>query len=315
MSARASTMSNVPHCTSCCNARLFAAFVISFIARGLYSHTNHKICYSAVSSGGIVLTLPGFAVSECMLGCQSRGHTVDPPDLCCGPPVSAALELSNKTMLTGSLKLVWAIFQALFIGFVQTLGSDLWLRLDRRARAQRLAMMEDITHTIYSKGLLTANWTARDTSNPISLSFVHTLEPNTAYDQYNYIGVGCYRGAHWPWYLRGPKWIWTIPFVPIFAFLLALWNLQAFKSKKDVKNILIMVTFGCVSFAGESLGSNQRKPLEFMHSPQQTRSERPMSMGQSAAYSELLQSASLAVHIHGYVTDTRLQPWCPVSCF
>jgi hypothetical protein len=47
--------------------RLFAAFAISFIARGLYSHTNHKICYSAVSSGGIVLTLPGFAVSECMV--------------------------------------------------------------------------------------------------------------------------------------------------------------------------------------------------------------------------------------------------------
>lgn len=190
-----------------------------------------------------------------------RGRTVDPPDLCYGPQVSAALELSNKTMLTGSLKLVWAIFQALFIGFVQTLGSDLWLRLDRRARAQRLAMMEDITHTIYSEGLLTANWTTRDTSNPISLSFVHTLEPNTAYDQYNYIGVGCYRGAHWPWYLRGLKSIWTIPFVPIFALLLALWNLQAFKSKKDVKNILIMVTFGCVSFAGESLGSKCKRSL------------------------------------------------------
>lgn len=161
-------------------------------------------------------------------------------------------------MLTGSLKLVWAIFQALFIGFVQTLGSDLWLRLDRRARARRLAMMEEITHTIYTKGLLAANWTARDTSNPISLSFVHTLEPNTAYDQYNYIGVGCYRGAHWPWYLQGLKSIWTIPFAPVFAFLLALWNLQALKSKKDVKNILIMVTFGCVSFAGESksFGSN-----------------------------------------------------------
>ena len=45
-------------------ARLFAAFLISCIARGLYSHTNHKVCYSAVSSGGIVLILPGFAVSE-----------------------------------------------------------------------------------------------------------------------------------------------------------------------------------------------------------------------------------------------------------
>lgn len=44
--------------------RLFAAFMVSLLARGMYSHTNHKICYSAVSSGGIVLILPGFAVSE-----------------------------------------------------------------------------------------------------------------------------------------------------------------------------------------------------------------------------------------------------------
>jgi hypothetical protein len=153
-------------------------------------------------------------------------------------------------MLTGSLKLVWAIFQALFIGFVQTLGSDLWLRLDSRARAQRLAMMEDITHTIYSEGLLTANWTAGNITNPISLSFIHTLDPNTAYNQYNYIGVGCYRGRHWPWYLQGLKWTWTIPFVPTFAFLLAIWNLQALKSKKDVKNIIVMMIFGCASFAG-----------------------------------------------------------------
>ena len=73
MSARLQ-MPNVPHRTpSCCNARLFAAFVISFIARGLYSHTNHKICYSAVSSGGIVLTLPGFAVSESVCSVPVRG--------------------------------------------------------------------------------------------------------------------------------------------------------------------------------------------------------------------------------------------------
>lgn len=166
-------------------------------------------------------------------------------------------------MLTGSLKLVWAIFQALFIGFVQTLGSDLWLRLDSRARAQRLAMMEDITHTIYSEGLLTANWTAGNITNPISLSFIHTLDPNTAYNQYNYIGVGCYRGRHWPWYLQGLKWTWTIPFVPTFAFLLAIWNLQALKSKKDVKNIIIIIIFGCASFAG-GLGCPDQAPVPFV---------------------------------------------------
>lgn len=44
--------------------RLFATSLISFVGQALYSNTDHKICYSAVSSGGIVLTLPGFAVSE-----------------------------------------------------------------------------------------------------------------------------------------------------------------------------------------------------------------------------------------------------------
>ena len=57
-------------------------------------------------------------------------------------------------MLTGSLKLVWAIFQALFIGFVQTLGSDTWLRLDKSARNQRLEMMKAITNSVYTEGFL-----------------------------------------------------------------------------------------------------------------------------------------------------------------
>ena len=44
--------------------RLLGAFVISFIARALYSNTEHKFCYSAIASGGIVLILPGFTVSK-----------------------------------------------------------------------------------------------------------------------------------------------------------------------------------------------------------------------------------------------------------
>jgi uncharacterized membrane protein YjjP (DUF1212 family) len=53
---------------------LLAAFAISAVARGLYSHTNHRLCYSAISSGGIVLILPGFSVSEYLsfLHCSSR---------------------------------------------------------------------------------------------------------------------------------------------------------------------------------------------------------------------------------------------------
>lgn len=89
---------------------LLAAFLISAFSRGLYSHTKHKLCYSAISSGGIVLILPGFSVSECCIFSNNVCMLIS-----LSISVSAALELSHKTMLTGSLKLVWAIFQALFI--------------------------------------------------------------------------------------------------------------------------------------------------------------------------------------------------------
>lgn len=154
-------------------------------------------------------------------------------------------------MMTGSLKLIWAIFQALFIGFVQTLGSDFWLRLDSAAQAQRLTMIEDITRSIYSEGVLTANWTSGLIGHPIALSVSHTLETNTAYPDYNYIGVGCYRGPDWAWYLQGLDWRWTLPLVPTFAFLLALWNLQSMHAWRDGKHIAIMVLFGCASYAGK----------------------------------------------------------------
>lgn len=185
------------------------------------------------------------------------------------PTVSAALELSNKTMFSGSLKLVWAIFQALFIvccpfatqnhladisqGFVQTLGSDFWLRLDSSARAQRLGMMESITKITYSDGLLAANWTSESqVAEPISLALTQTLDPTISYTAYNYVASGCFRGADWPWWLQGLKWQWTLPLIPTFALLLALWNLQAVRKWNDVKHVVIMVIFGCASYAGES---------------------------------------------------------------
>jgi len=112
--------------------------------------------------------------------------------------------------------------------------------------------MEDITRTVYTQGMLAANWTSETMTNPIMLSFAHTLDPATPYPDYNYIGVGCYRGADWPWWLQGLKWQWTLPLIPAFAFLLALWNLQAMRQWKDLKHIVIMVVFGCASYAGES---------------------------------------------------------------
>lgn len=156
-------------------------------------------------------------------------------------------------MMTGSLKLISAIFQALFIGFVQTLGSDIWLKMDSSARAERLKMMAEITSPVFSSGSLMGNWTTHSTSESIALSVAHILDPNAVYPEYNFVGVGCYRGPDWPWYVQGLKWQWTIPLVPLFALLLAVWNLQRMQNWPDAKHVLIMVLFGCAAYAGKLL--------------------------------------------------------------
>ncbi|KAF9511816.1 hypothetical protein BS47DRAFT_1363573 [Hydnum rufescens UP504] len=146
---------------------LLGAFVISFIARALYSNSEHKFCYSAIASGGIVLILPGFTV------------------------MSAALEIATKVLLTGSMKIVFAIFRALFLGFVQTLGSDLYLRIDSFAMQQRISMISEITKVVYSHGILSnSNGT---TTIPMTIGISMGLNPDLAYPQFNYQGTGCYR--------------------------------------------------------------------------------------------------------------------------
>lgn len=78
---------------------LFAA-INSFAAAGLAS-TNY-FCYSSVVSGSIVLILPGFLV------------------------LSGALELQSKNLISGSVRLVYAIIYSLFLGFGLSIGSSIW---------------------------------------------------------------------------------------------------------------------------------------------------------------------------------------------
>lgn len=131
------------------------------------------------------------------------------------------------------------------------MGSDLWLKLDPHAEASRLQMVEDITQSVYTQGMLAGNWTGDYSTQLVSLAFSHSLDTTTPYPDYNYIGTGCYRGADWPWWIQGLQWQWTIPLVPFFAFLLTLWNRQALNTANDFKHAAIMVFFGCASYAGE----------------------------------------------------------------
>lgn len=41
--------------------------LISFLARGLATIPGHYFCYSAISSAGVVLILPGFAIRALLL--------------------------------------------------------------------------------------------------------------------------------------------------------------------------------------------------------------------------------------------------------
>ncbi len=45
--------------------RISVSIVVSFVARALGTLPDNLFCYSAVSSAGVVLILPGFTIREC----------------------------------------------------------------------------------------------------------------------------------------------------------------------------------------------------------------------------------------------------------
>jgi hypothetical protein len=112
-------------------------------------------------------------------------------------------------------------------------------------------MIQDITHTVFSQGNLSGNW-SMGMEQPVAFGFAQSIDPSKPYPQYNYIGTGCYSSDDWAWYFRTPLWYHTIPCVPAFAFLLALWNMQSIKSQQDKLRTMVMVVLGCASFAGNS---------------------------------------------------------------
>lgn len=72
----------------------------SLIAAALAA--SHKFCYSAVASSSVVLILPGFLV------------------------LNASLELVSRNMISGSIRICYAIVYALFLGFGFTMGAEIY---------------------------------------------------------------------------------------------------------------------------------------------------------------------------------------------
>ena len=102
-----------------------ASMLTSFAARGFgsikYSNGERIFCFSALAQSSIALILPGYAV------------------LC------ASLELQSKSIVAGSVRMVYAIIYSLFLGYGITIGSVLYGAMDRDAVSRTTcdAPMED----------------------------------------------------------------------------------------------------------------------------------------------------------------------------
>ncbi|KAF2835365.1 DUF1212-domain-containing protein [Patellaria atrata CBS 101060] len=89
-----------------------AAVITSFLARAFGSielHGEPLFCFSALAQSSIALILPGYTV------------------LC------ASLELQSRSIVAGSVRMVYAIIYSLFLGFGITIGTTIYGIMDHKA--------------------------------------------------------------------------------------------------------------------------------------------------------------------------------------
>ena len=80
--------------------RITITTLLSFMS-AVFAGTHH-FCYSAIASGSIVLILPGFLV------------------------LNGSLELSSRNIVSGAVRLCYAIMYSLFLGFGLSIGGTLY---------------------------------------------------------------------------------------------------------------------------------------------------------------------------------------------
>ncbi|EME87336.1 uncharacterized protein MYCFIDRAFT_201087 [Pseudocercospora fijiensis CIRAD86] len=90
-----------------------AAVITSFLARAFGSIRNGELfCFSALAQSSIALILPGYTV------------------LC------ASLELQSRSIVAGSVRMVYAIIYSLFLGFGITVGTAIYGMIDSNATSK-----------------------------------------------------------------------------------------------------------------------------------------------------------------------------------
>ncbi|KAE9408275.1 DUF1212-domain-containing protein [Gymnopus androsaceus JB14] len=192
------------------------SIIVAFVARALSNIPGNLFCYSAISSAGVVLILPGFTV------------------------LVSALELMSRNIFCGSVRIVYAVIYTLFLGFGLTIGSDFYLVVDRRARKSYYSsnVPSNLTYT-HGRFVL-----ANGSSPFIPIQGVLGQANALNYEQQHLV-KGCFRDSSWHWMKQPFPW-WTLLFlVPLYSTLSSLGNLQRFRSVQ----LPVMVLFSCCSYA------------------------------------------------------------------
>ncbi|KAJ4498734.1 hypothetical protein C8R41DRAFT_790221 [Lentinula lateritia] len=192
------------------------SIIVAFVARALSNIPGNWFCYSAISSAGVVLILPGFTI------------------------LVSALELMSKNLFCGSVRIVYAVIYTLFLGFGLTIGSDFYLVVDRRAR-KAYYVNSTPTNLTYTHG----RFVMANGSIPfIPIQGVLGQANALNYEQQHLV-KGCFRDPSWQWFRQPFPWWTLLLLVPLYSTLSSLGNLQRVRSVQ----LPVMVLFSCCSYA------------------------------------------------------------------
>lgn len=227
-------------------SRVTVTIVIACAARGLSSIRSQIFCYTAISSAGIVLILPGYLIRE-----SSEPDAVIL--LTHRIIVSSSLELASKNIVCGSVKMVYSLIYTLFLGFGLQIGSDFYLLVDRGARrnletlSARMAAVVSVSGTFVSDN--STSYMSVAEGNPLRGTYTFT---STAPLTEEHIRNGCYRPPDFPWYLQPFPWWSQFIIVPIFSTLSSLANQQPLFTIE----LVVMVVISCAAYAANKVADH-----------------------------------------------------------
>lgn len=118
-------------------------------------------------------------------------------------------------------------------------------------RVQRDQMAADIGQTISLVGTYaTTNASGSLSALNGTFLFNQLVLPDEPLVKYHYIMEGCYRDPSWSIVFQPFTWPWLFALAPLFVLCLATLNGQGWR---DWRRLLVIVTFGCCSFAANKV--------------------------------------------------------------